>query len=585
MKIASCFSLSLKRCCYLALLLIQLSTSGLIYASPNISITGLTSELEANVRAYLALSKETCTTPQWKIKRLFNASSQQIEKAVRALGYYHPKIQKTLTWEKDCWASVFAIQPGPPVLIKNLDIQILGAGAQEPFFTKLLANNSIQIGSIINHGDYEALKTSLQVMAEAKGYFDHYYELKRLAINLDTNTAKIQLHLQTGNRYYISHIDIAKNALDPEFSSQFLKIEPREAYDREKIVESYQLLDSSGYYKAVQLKYLRKQAEDYYAPLAVNLINLPRHVISAGAGYDTNLGFRLSAEYKNRYLNKYGHQFNAHLNLSLKKSNFIMEYVLPYNNPLKNRLSFFTAITYENTTNIDSQKIETGMRLSNRFYGQLLLSEQLNYVAERFRNSNSAPYKTQFLLVPGIAISNVRAQKKGLYLEGYEYSLNLNAAHRSVASSVSFIQAQFKLKMAYATFLGGRIIARTGLGATSVDVFTDLPSSYRFYAGGDNSVRGYNYKSIGTRDASGDVIGGHYLVTGSLEYEQKIFDNWSMAAFIDAGDAFSSALKLKFGVGLGVRWYSIVGPIRLDLASPSNAIGDVHFYISLSTSL
>jgi outer membrane translocation and assembly module TamA len=68
--------------------------------------------------------------------------------------------------------------------------------------------------------------------------------------------------------------------------------------------------------------------------------------------YDTNLGFRLSAEYKNRYLNKYGHQFNAHLNLSLKKSNFIMEYVLPYNNPLKNRLSFFTAITYENTTNI-----------------------------------------------------------------------------------------------------------------------------------------------------------------------------------------------------------------------------------------
>jgi translocation and assembly module TamA len=170
------------------------------------------------------------------------------------------------------------------------------------------------------------------------------------------------------------------------------------------------------------------------------------------------------------------------------------------------------------------------MRLSNRFYGQLLLSEQLNYVAERFRNSNSAPYKTQFLLVPGIAISNVRAHKKGLYLEGYEYSLNLNAAHRSVASSVSFIQAQFKLKMAYATFLGGRIIARTDLGATAVDVFTDLPSSYRFYAGGDNSVRGYNYKSIGTRDASGDVIGGHYLVTGSLEYEQKIFDNWSMAS-------------------------------------------------------
>ncbi|RLA19395.1 MAG: hypothetical protein DRQ62_11980 [Gammaproteobacteria bacterium] len=335
----------------------------------------------------------------------------------------------------------------------------------------------------------------------------------------------------------------------------------------------------------MQLKYLRKQAEDYYAPLAVNLKNLPRHALSAGVGYDTDLGFRISAGYKNRYLNENGHQFIADLNLSLKKSHFIMEYVLPYNNPLKDRLSFFSGITYEDTTNIDSQKIEVGARLSNRFYGQLVLSEQLKFVAEHFRNSNSAPFQTQFLLVPGIAISNIRAENKGMYLDGYKYMLNLNAAHRSIASNVSFIQTRFNLKMAYSTFWGGRIIAKTDLGATAVDVFTDLPSSYRFYAGGDNSVRGYDYKSIGERNESGDVIGGRYLVTGSLEYEQKIIDAWSIAAFIDAGDAFTSTMNVKFGAGLGVRWYSIVGPVRIDIAVPSEDIGDVHFHFSLSTAL
>jgi len=583
LKISSSFNI--KRFFSIGLLLIQLSVSDVIYASPEISITGLTSELEANARAYLALSKETCETPQWKIKHLFDKSPEQIEKAVRALGYYHPKIQKYLTWEDGCWASVFDIQLGPPMLVKELDIQVLGAGAQEPFFAELLINNSIQIGSTVNHEQYEVLKSSLKAQAEAKGYFDNRYELKRLIVDLESNTAKIQLHLQTGSRYYISRITITENALDPEFTRKFLQIEPGEAYDREKIVEAHQLFDTYGYYKNVQLKYLRKQAEDYYAPLAVNLKNLPRHALSAGVGYDTDLGFRISAGYKNRYLNKNGHQFIADLNLSLKKSHFIMEYVLPYNNPLKNRLSFFSGITYEDTTNVDSQKIEVGARLSNRFYGQLVLSEQLTFVAERFRNSNSDPFQTRFLLVPGIAISNIRAEKKDMYLDGYKYMLDLNAAHRSIASSVSFIQTRFNLKMAYATFWGGRIIAKTDLGATAVDVFTDLPSSYRFYAGGDNSVRGYDYKSIGERNESGDVIGGRYLVTGSLEYEQKIIDDWSIAAFIDAGDAFTSTMNVKLGVGLGVRWYSIVGPVRIDIAVPSEDVGDVHFHFSLSTAL
>jgi len=438
LKISSSFNI---KCFFsIGLLLIQLSVSGVIYASPEISIIGLTSELEANARAYLALSKETCETPQWKIKRLFDKSPEQIEKAVRALGYYHPKIQKSLTKEEDCWASVFDIQLGPPMLINKLDIQILGAGAQESFFAELLEKNSIQVGSTVNHGQYEALKSSLKSQAEAKGYFDNHYELKQLIVDLESNTAKIQLYLQTGSRYYISRITIAENALDPEFTRKFLQIEPGEAYDREKIVEAHQLFDTYGYYKGVQLKYLRKQAENYYAPLAVNLKNLPQHAMSAGVGYDTDLGFRISAGYKNRYLNENGHQFIADLNLSLKKSHFTMEYVLPYNNPLKDRLSFFSGITYEDTTNVDSQKIEMGARLSNRLYGQLVLSEQLKFVAEHFRNSNSAPYKTRFLLVPGIAVSNIRAEKKDMYLDGYKYQLELNAAHRNVGSSVSFFR-------------------------------------------------------------------------------------------------------------------------------------------------
>ncbi len=537
------------------------------------------------MRAYLSLTHEACDAPSWKIKRLFNQAPLQVKKALRALGFYHPQIKKNLSWEDGCWESSFAIEAGPPMIIDAIDVQVLGPGSEELFFTELLQKISIRVGDTVNHEQYDKLKKSLQARADAKGYFDSYFMLKRLLVDPETNSASVQLHLQTGQRYYISRIDVEKSALDIDFSRKFLTLKAGQAYDRDSVFESHQLLDLSGYFKGVELKYQQKQAQDYQAPLTVKLSNLPRHVLSAGAGYDTDLGFRLSGGYKNRYLNESGHQFVADLNLSLKKSNLVMEYILPLSNPLQDRLSFFAGLTYENTVNINSGKLDVGVRLSKRFYGQLIVAEQLNFVAERFRNSNSDPFQTQFLLVPGISISNVRAIKKLTYLEGYKYMFELNGAHRSVGSSVSFMQTKLHVKGAYPTFYGGRILARMDLGATAVDNFEDLPSSYRFYAGGDNSVRGYDYKSIGQRDASGEVIGGRYLTTASLEYEQRIIENWSMAVFVDAGDAFSRDLNMKFGVGLGVRWYTLVGPVRLDLAVPSEDFSDVHVHFSLSTAL
>jgi len=559
--------------------------SGLLYAAPEIEITGLSDEQEANVRTYLSLSIEACDAPSWKIKRLFKQAPVQVQKALRALGYYHPQITKNLSWQNDCWGALFAIEPGPPVIIDSIDIQVLGPGADELFFRKILQQVSIKVGDTVNHAEYEKFKKSLKNRADANGYFDNHFVLKQLSVDIDTNTAFIQLHLQTGKRYYISRIDIEKNALATDFTNKYLTVKTGQAYDRAKIFESHQLLDASDYFKSVELKYLQDQVQDYQAPLNVKLTNLPRHVLSAGAGYDTDLGFRLSAGYKNRYLNENGHRFTSDLNLSLKKSNLVLEYLMPLSNPLKDRLSFFAGATYENTTYVDNQKAELGARLSNRLYGQLVFAEQLKFVFERFRNSTVDPYQTSFLLVPGISMSNVRATKKGMYLEGYKYMFEVNGAHRSVGSSVSFIQPKWYTKVSYPTFYGGCLIAKIDLGATGVDNFADLPTSYRFYAGGGESIRGYDYKSIGPRNASGAVVGGRYLITSSLEYEQRVYENWSMAAFVDAGDAFNNVISMKFGVGLGVRWYSIVGPVRLDLAVPTDDFGDVHVHFSLSTAL
>ena len=112
--------------------------------------------------------------------------------------------------------------------------------------------------------------------------------------------------------------------------------------------------------------------------------------------------------------------------------------------------------------------------------------------------------------------------------------------------------------------------------------FFDLPASLRFFAGGDNSVRGYAYKSLSPKDENGDAVGGRHLIAASLEYEHPVVgEDWWGAVFADAGNAFDTdQFQLKYAYGVGVRWYSPVGRLRVDLAFPSDTAEDswrLHF--------
>ena len=111
---------------------------------------------------------------------------------------------------------------------------------------------------------------------------------------------------------------------------------------------------------------------------------------------------------------------------------------------------------------------------------------------------------------------------------------------------------------------------------------TELPNLYRFKAGGSNSVRGYNFESL-----SSNGVGSNNIITASAEVEMMFRPNWSLAAFIDTGNAFNDwgHVALKTGAGLGIRWYSIAGPIRLDIAQGLDIPGKpwrIHFTIGTS---
>jgi translocation and assembly module TamA len=126
-----------------------------------------------------------------------------------------------------------------------------------------------------------------------------------------------------------------------------------------------------------------------------------------------------------------------------------------------------------------------------------------------------------------------------------------------------------------------RLLGRVQVGGSATNGYKSVPPSLRFFAGGDQSVRGYDYQSLSPENSNGDRIGGRYMVAGSVEYQYAVAEKWRVATFIDQGNSFNTLElpNLKTGVGLGVRWVSPVGPIRLDLA---HAVEDGGFRLHFS---
>jgi translocation and assembly module TamA len=201
-----------------------------------------------------------------------------------------------------------------------------------------------------------------------------------------------------------------------------------------------------------------------------------------------------------------------------------------------------------------------------------------NYIGEQGMDTLAPSFVA---LVPELAWSYRRADDRLLPRDGELLRLELRGAAEGLGSNLSFLQTRLRSVMIRPMRDRDRLILRgdfaytdaetrdSGLGTT----FNQIPEYYEFRTGGDRSVRGYAYESLLPATS---ITGGKHLLVGSLEYEYALFGDWSLAAFYDAGDAFDDygELNLRQGTGIGARWRSPVGLVRLDLAVPLEDTGD-----------
>ncbi len=537
-------------------------------------IEGVEGELLENVRNSLSIEQyedDANLSRNW-VWRLHSKAVEEIHTALKPYGYYRPTVEKALLRLEDGWKASYTIDTGDVVPIGSADVQVLGEAQADPAFGKLLKEQPLLAGAPLDQVRYDKLKVGLQKLALELGYFDAEFTQHEIRLDLEAYEANIVLHFDSGPRYRFGPVTFEQNPLSEDFLDRYVRFKPGDAYSTSAVLSLQDALSGSDYFSSVDVNPRRDKAEGLQVPVDVNLEPGKRNKYGFGVGYGTDTGVRVSAGFERRRVNRRGHRLAAGVQLSQIKNSLSAKYLVPLKDPRTEQLAFSAGYFDSDTEGVISKTTTLGVTRSGKRWG---LNETIGLKFQREDFTAGDEDGTAFLLMPEASWIWLRANDLTYTTHGARLQFTLRGASESLLSDMSFLQARLQAKYIRKVFAASRIILRGDAGTSLVPDFQDLPATVRFFAGGDQSVRGYAYESLGPDDANGDVIGGKHLLVGSVEYEQHIIDKWSAAVFFDTGNAIDDfSDSLKSGAGVGVRWLSPVGLIRVDVASALSRDGN-----------
>ncbi|WP_342652160.1 autotransporter assembly complex protein TamA [Vibrio metschnikovii] len=533
-----------------------------VLAKVDLTIRGLSGDLKDNVDAYLS----SISTSDYSTQLRFQSRlEQRITAALNALGYYHPTFVFEVT-EPDRAMTVH-VSPGEVVRLAVVEIVIEGEAQQDADFARVIERSGLKIGETLNHSQYDSLKSSLRNLALQKGYFDGDFQLSRLEVVPDRHQAFVRLHFDSGIRYHFGATSISGSQIEEVRVRSLQPFKQGDPYLVSQVGQFNLNLANTDWFSSVFVKPDLEQLnpDQRELPMVVALAPKARNQLETGIGYSTDVGVRGSLKWKKPWLNEYGHSFDSSLSISGPEQSITVGYKIP----LEDVLRQYYRIQYgmKHVDNRDTESLESNLVLERHW---LLDSGWhrtvfLRYLIESYEQGLQDD-GAQFLM-PGITYTRTRTRlNRSLLTWGDKQTITLEYADPSVISETRATRVQAGSSWVRSLGERHRGLFRIDGSANFADEFDKLSPSLRFFAGGDNNLRGYGYQSISPRDASGSLTGAKYMATSSLEYQYRIGGNWWAALFVDYGDAFNDTPDWKTGTGFGLRWVSPVGPLRLDFA-------------------
>lgn len=542
--------------------------------SLRVEIDGLSGDLRKNALANLAIEKarKDKDLDESRIRRLHAQAPDEIEQALQPFGYYRVVVDASLGHDGATWVARYKVDEGPQLKVTTRDVQLLGEGASDAGFEQVVRAFPLHEGEALLHVAYEAGKKAFDDYAAAHGYLDGKFLVSQIQIDLATYTSSIVLHYQTGPLYRFGPVRFHQHLLRPSLLKGYIRFKQGDPLAAPQLLLLQESLADSTYFQRVEVVPRRDEAEGVEVPIDVNLVPAKPQKWTAGLGYGTDTGPRGTLGLELRHLNDLGHRFTSEGKLSLVEKSVRMDYLVPGTYPRTDVLDFTVAYADLTPKTSHSENLLAGPSYSFAM-GRWRQAVALDYQRETY--TVGVDKGISDLVIPQDTWTRVYADDRIYPSHGEKYTFIARGGAKALASDVNFAQlvADAKFIQSLDHRRRFRLISRVTGGYTATGDFRHLPPTERFFAGGDQSVRGYAYQGIGARDVRGNVIGGPDTLVASAEIEYRLeqwqaLQKFGLAAFYDAGTAgFSFGGGMQEGTGLGVFWISPIGLVRVYVAT------------------
>lgn len=552
----------------------------LAHAGVQLQVHGVDAPLAQAVTAAVELSQYAQRdASEAQLRRLVERAPAQAQTALEAFGYYDARVTTQLSGGNGHWKVALTVAPGTPVTVAAVDLQIDPAVLALPAIRRARNGIARLAGQRLDHASYAAARDAMSAALTADGYLDARLVTHRVEVHSAIHRADIHLAWQTGTRYRYGKIVFDDSPFRPGFLDRYAPFKPGDYFSQDQLLQLQQALTGADYFAVANVVPKIDPQVPGTVDVEVELKPAKRTIYTGGPFIGTDTGYGMRAGMERRYVNRRGDKWKNELVVAQRLKTLSTMYTIPM--PGEDQRSWNVGANFRdaNTSTSQSRTFELVGNETRRWHGWVrtlgvhVLSGTFT-VGKRGSEPDSTPgieRGSSTLTFAEASLTRKQADDYAFVHDGWSLAFAARSTAGNLLSSASFsdVTADAKWIHAFGAKRRNRLILRGSAGHTWTDDFAALPPQLRFFAGGDRSVRGYGYQSIGPRNAEDRVMGGVNLLVGSAELEHYFTRNWGMAAFVDAGNAFDAVdFRPKLGTGLGLRWRSPVGMIRLDLGTP-----------------
>nr|WP_282098922.1 BamA/TamA family outer membrane protein [Thauera aromatica] len=498
---------------------------------------------------------------------MIRRARREIAELLATEGYFSPAIRID---RRDAPRWTVEVEPGPRTEVAEVRIEFegeiaaaAGSGRVEPL-DALRARWSLPVGAPFRQSDWDGAKQSLLDAVSTRRYAVARIARSRAEIDPETARARLMVTVDSGPAFYLGELVVeGLQHLPADLVTRYSLLRKGAPYDREQLLAFQTGLQNTPHFGSVIVDIERDPTQAAAAPVRVQVTEaLPKH-FGVGAGYSTNTGARVEASYRDVNLLRRGWELSTGLRLEQRRHALYADVFLPPRG--RHRDSFGALLEGSDLEGLKVTSQALGAaRIETRGDIETRLALRLQH--EKIEPSGALAQSNNTLTANWTwtkrAVDQLLDPTRGYVLE---FQVGGGAAVALAEQDFVRLYSRF---VRYWPVRGSDVfILRAEGGVTLADSREGIPQDFLFRAGGAQSVRGYDYQSLGVREGEA-TVGGRYLGTLSAEYVHWFRPQWGAAFFVDAGDATDSRTDFDAhaGYGVGARWRSPAGPLAIDLA-------------------